>query len=106
MTRGEIQDLLIGFATHNPEYRAALLRNAKGVIEAQFQLELPSAVEVEVLEETPDKVYVVLPHMFEEGAELSDSDLEAVAGGNVVKSDQHCSDAIASTEVEVKASLV
>ncbi len=106
MTRGEMQDLLTGFATRNPEYRAALLRNPKDVIQAQFQLELPANLEVEVQVETADRVYVVLPHILEEGAELSDVDLEAVAGGNSVKSDQDCIGAIASTEVEIEAGLV
>ena len=106
MTRGEMQDLLTGFATRNPDYRAALLRNPKGVIEAQFQLELPHSLEIEVQEETVDRLYVVLPHILEEGAELSDADLEAVAGGNVVKSDHNCTGSIASTEVEVEADLV
>lgn len=105
MSRGEMQDLLANFAAQNPEYREALLKDPKNLVQAQFQMELPDAIQVEVLEESSDKVYVVLPHVMEEGAELSDDDLEAVAGGNTVKGDANCSDAIASTVVEIKASL-
>ncbi len=83
MTRGEMQDLLVKFSTQNPDYRAALLRNPKGVVQAQFQMDLPDGMEIVVLEETPGKVYIVLPYIPEEGAQLSDEDLGAVAGGNM-----------------------
>jgi len=105
MTRGEMQDLLTKFSTQNPEYRAALLRNPKNIVQEQFQMQLPDDMAVEVLEESPEKVYVVLPYMVQEGAELSGSDLEAVAGGTTVKGDANCQNAIASTAVEIKASL-
>ncbi len=105
MTRGEMQDLLSKFASDDPNYRSALLEDPKGVVKAQFQMELGDNVAVEALEETPTKVYVVVPHTVEEGAELSDDDLEAVAGGGTVKGDANCSDAIASTVVEINASL-
>jgi hypothetical protein len=105
MTRGEMQDLLVRFATQNPDYRAALLRNPKKVVAAQFQMELPGDLQVEILEETENKVFVVLPHILEEGAELANEDLEAMAGGNTVKGDAHCDRATASTVVEIQASL-
>ena len=105
MTRGEMQDLLIKFSSQNPEYRSALMRNPKGVVQEQFQMQLPEEMNVEVLEESPEKVYVVLPYMVQEGAELSNSDLEALAGGTTVKGDANCQDAIASTAVEIQASL-
>ena len=80
MTRGEMQDLLVKFSTQNPKYRAALFRNPRGVLQAQFQMDLPEGMEVVVLEETPDKIYLVLPYVPEEGAKLSDDDLEEVVG--------------------------
>ncbi len=105
MTRGEMQDLLSKFSSENPEYKSALLKDPKGVVAAQFQMDLPENVSVEVLQESSEKVYVVLPHTIEEGAELSDDDLESVAGGGTVKGDANCSDAIASTVVEINASV-
>lgn len=105
MTRGEMQDLLSKFSTQNSDYRAALLKDPKGIIKAQFEMELSDDVQVQILEESQDKVYVVLPHIMEEGAELSDDDLEAVAGGGTVKGDANCSDSTASTVVEINASL-
>lgn len=105
MTRGEMQDLLVKFASQNPSYRDALLRDPKQVVSSQFQLDLPGNLQVEVLEESADKVYVVLPHVLEEGAELADEDLEAMAGGATVKGDANCDGAIAGTVVEISASL-
>ena len=81
MTRGEIQDLLVKFATEQPQYKDALKKNAKDVIYKQFGIQVPGNVKVNVLQESADQVYVVLPHVVESGAELSDADLETVAGG-------------------------
>ena len=79
MTRGEVQDLLNKFAIDNPKYRAALLADPKGTIERQLNTSL-GAVKVKAIAETADTVYVVVPHVPGAG-ELSDADLETVAGG-------------------------
>jgi hypothetical protein len=79
MTRGEVQDLLTKFAYENPNYRQALLANPKSVIERQLNTSLGN-VQVKAIAETADTVYVVVPHVPAAG-ELSDADLEKVAGG-------------------------
>ena len=79
MTRGEVQDLLAKFAVENPKYREALVRDPKSIIEKQFGASLGN-VKVKAVVETPDTTYVVVPHVPAEG-ELSDRDLEKVAGG-------------------------
>ena len=79
MTRGEVQDLLAKFATDNPRYREALVSDPKSVIERQLNTSLGN-VKVKAVVETADTVYVVVPHIPSEG-ELSDADLEKVAGG-------------------------
>jgi hypothetical protein len=79
MTRGEVQDLLAKFAIENPKYRQALLSNPKSVIERQLNTSLGS-VQVKAIAETADTVYVIIPHVPASG-ELSDADLEKVAGG-------------------------
>ena len=78
MTRGEAQDLLAKFA-NNPRYREALVNDPKSVIERQLGTSLGN-VQVKAIVETADTVYVVVPHVASEG-ELSDADLEKVAGG-------------------------
>ena len=81
VTRGEITQLIAEFASKDPSYRKALLADPKKVLEAQMQRKIPDNVKVKVVEETPDTVYLIAPYVAQSG-ELSDSDLERVAGGN------------------------
>ena len=79
MTRGQIQDLIGKFAAENPKYRSALLSNPKATIEKQPNTTL-GAVTVKAVADTADTIHVIVPHAAAEG-ELSDADLERVAGG-------------------------
>jgi hypothetical protein len=79
MTRGQIQDLVGKFAAENPKYRAALLSSPKATIEKQLNTTL-GAVTVKAVADTADTIHVIVPHVAGEG-ELSDADLERVAGG-------------------------
>lgn len=79
MTRGEIQDLLAKFAKESPNYREALIKDPKGIMEKQLNTKLGS-VNVKAVVESADTMYLVVPHVAKEG-ELGDADLEKVAGG-------------------------
>jgi hypothetical protein len=79
MTRGEVQDLLAKFATENRKYRQALIADPKAIVEKQLNTSL-GRVKVKSVVETADTAYVVVPYLALEG-ELSDADLEKVAGG-------------------------
>ena len=79
MTRGEVQDLVGKFAAENPKYRDALLKDPKGTIEKQLNTKL-GATKFVAVADTADTVHVVIPYAAPEG-ELSDADLEKVAGG-------------------------
>jgi hypothetical protein len=79
MTRGEVQDLVAKFAIENPRYRDALIQNPKQVVEKQLNTSL-GKVNLKAVVDTADTVYVVVPYSAKEG-ELSDADLEKVAGG-------------------------
>lgn len=107
MTRGEMQDLLAKFAGSNPQYRSALLKDPRALVEKQFNMSLPDNVRVKAVEESADTIYVVVPHAVAAGAELDDADLEKVAGGSTVKGDAHCdnSPGAMNTVVEINASL-
>ena len=101
ISRGEIQDLLGKFATHDAKYRAALLRDPKAVFEKQLNTTLPASMKVKAVEETADTLYVVVPFVAKPGQELSDTALEQVAGGFL---DHNCNDAKGgiNTHVEIK----
>jgi hypothetical protein len=79
MTRGQIQDLVGKFAAENPKYRAALVADPKAIIEKQLNTSL-GPVTVKAVVDTANTVHVVVPYAAAEG-ELSDADLERVAGG-------------------------
>ena len=96
MTRGQAQDLLSQFASESADYRASLVSDPKGTIEKQFGNALPEGVSVQVLEETADTMYVVLPHTAAEG-ELDDAALEKVAGGMGDKYEANCGGGVLNT---------
>ena len=79
-------------AAESATYRDRVKSDAKDVISKQFGYEVPAGINVKVVEETADTVYLVLPHTVAEGDELSDSDLEAVAGGGSKIGTADCSD--------------
>jgi hypothetical protein len=81
LSRGELNDLLIGFAAKNPKYREALMKNPKDVIERQLNNKLPGSLNVKVIQDSTDTMHIVIPHIPKEGEQLSESDLESVAGG-------------------------
>ena len=89
MTRGEIQDLVSKFAVENPKYRQALVKDPTGVIAKQLNASL-GPLQIKAVVETADTAYVVVPHVPGEG-ELSDQDLEKVAGGFLDKN-ANCED--------------
>ena len=82
VTRGEIEDIIRNFAGESAEYRQALIDNPSEVLARQMGAEVPAGVTVKVVEETADTIYLVAPYAAPaEGSELSDADLESVAGG-------------------------
>ncbi|MBW4605004.1 MAG: NHLP leader peptide family RiPP precursor [Calothrix sp. FI2-JRJ7] len=65
-------------------FKQELLNNPNAALKA-LGVEVPSNIQVEVVEETANKVYLVLPvkPSVLSAAELSDEQLEAVAGGRI-----------------------
>ncbi len=75
---------LIERSMEDEELRRRLLSDPKGTVERELGAKLPENIEIRAVEETPETIYLVLPPAAaaspEEG-ELSDRELEAVAGG-------------------------
>ena len=67
------------FAIENPRYRERLIADPKWVLEKQLNKTL-GGINVKAVVETPDMLYVVVPHIPKEG-EIADADLEYVQGG-------------------------
>lgn len=63
-------------AGEDPDFRERLLADPRAVIAEVRGEALPEDLEVEIIENAPNKVYLVVP-----AADLSDSDMDAVAAG-------------------------
>ena len=79
--RQRLETRLIEKAWSDETFRAALLADPKGVIEAELGQALPRGITVKVVEETADTLYIRLPLNPEH---LTDAMLDLVAGGSYV----------------------
>lgn len=80
--RQRIEAQVLERAAKDPQFRTQLQQDPRGTISRDFGVQVPQDITVEVLDETPSKVYLVLPAApAQRGQELSGQDLQAVAGG-------------------------
>jgi hypothetical protein len=84
--RQEMERRIIERGLKDESFRQRLLEEPRAALEEELGARLPAEVQVRVVEETAETIYLVLPSaspLGGEGAELSDRQLEAVAGGDV-----------------------
>ncbi|MBW4562711.1 MAG: NHLP leader peptide family RiPP precursor [Mojavia pulchra JT2-VF2] len=81
--RFEIEHKLIQRAWEDETFKQELLSNPRAVFERESGQEIPKSLEIEVIQETANKVYLVLPTNPAPDItnELSEEALESVAGG-------------------------
>jgi hypothetical protein len=82
--RAEMARSIVQRSIEDEEFRQRLLEDPRGAVGEELGTRLPDNVEVRVVEETAETIYLVLPSsspLGDEGGELSDEALEAVAGG-------------------------
>jgi hypothetical protein len=81
--RAEIERTLVQRSMEDESFRRRLLEDPKGAVEQEFGSRLPESVEVRAVEESAQTIYLVLPSAtpLGQGEEISDQDLEEVAGG-------------------------
>ena len=82
--RKEFEEDLITKAMEDDNFRKELLASPKEVIEKETGKKIPEGLKVKVIEEEPNSVTIVLPRKpskYETKEELSDDNLEKVAGG-------------------------
>jgi Nitrile hydratase, alpha chain len=85
-SRAEVERRLIHRSLEDEDFRQRLLDDPKGTMEQELGGRLPEGVGVRAVEETADTIYLVLPSAspLGQGGELSDQELDAVAGGDVI----------------------
>ena len=83
--RQQLEQQLIEKAMKDESFRKLLIEKPKEVIETEFGRKIPESIKINVLEENQETVYLILPYVpvlnFE--VELSEAELEAVAGGDI-----------------------
>jgi len=76
--RQQAEARLIARAWQDEAFKQQLVQNPKAAIQQELGVQLPADLEVQVLEESPTRVYLRLPV---NRTELSDEQLESAAGG-------------------------
>jgi hypothetical protein len=81
--RAEMERRLVERSLEDESFRQRLLDGPKAAVEQELGVRSPEEVRVVAVEESADTVYLVLPSVSPvgEGGEISDRDLEVVAGG-------------------------
>jgi hypothetical protein len=82
VSRKEVREALVRTALKDESFRESLLANPKLVVERALGTKLPKEMEMVVVQETDEKMFIVLPMPlpFETG-DLNDAELEQIAGG-------------------------
>jgi len=85
-TRGEFDTLVISRAWTDPAFLGELRRDTRTAIASALQkygASVPEGSAVRLYEEQPGECVIVVPRPVDVGAQLSDAELEAVAGGEL-----------------------
>jgi hypothetical protein len=90
-SRAEWERRLIERSLEDEDFRQRLLDDPKGTLAQELWSVLPERVEVRVVEESSDTIYLVLPSTSAggQGGSLSDQDLEAVAGAGAIPAETY-----------------
>lgn len=68
-------------AAQDPNFRRELMADPRAAIERATGQALPADLDLRVVEEKPNTMYLVLPPAEQASVELEDAELEQVAGG-------------------------
>jgi Nitrile hydratase, alpha chain len=83
-SRAELERRLIQRSLQDEDFRRRLLADPRAALQEELGARLPEEVEVRVVEETQDTIYLVLPSRraaVAQGGALSDQVLEKISGG-------------------------
>jgi hypothetical protein len=83
-TRRDLETLLIEKCWKDPEFKKQVLSDPKGMLERHTGQKLPAQVKIFVHEEDANTLHLSIPPAPGNLGELSDADLEQVAGGTDV----------------------
>jgi Nitrile hydratase, alpha chain len=79
-SRRDLEDRLVARAWADEAFRERLKADPRSAVAEEVGITLPESIEIEVLEETPQKGYLVIPA---NRVVISDELLEAASGGEL-----------------------
>jgi len=83
MNRNELRSQITQKLIEDESFKAAFMKDPKNAIKSTFGIELPATVDIKTLEESADSITIIVPKT---SNELSDSELDKVAGGCFIDS--------------------
>jgi hypothetical protein len=84
LTRRDIEAKIVALAWQDDDFRRKFVADPKGQFEERLGTNLPASLKMTVHEEGENSLHFVIPAKPKTSAELSDEDLEKVAGGTDV----------------------
>jgi len=81
LTRKDIEAKIVALAWQDDDFRNKFVADPKGQFEERLGTKLPGALKMTVHEENENSLHFVIPTKPKAAAELSDEELERVAGG-------------------------
>lgn len=90
MTDANIHQQVLARAIKDASFRQAFVSNPKETLAKEYNVHFDESVTIRVLEDTSSTHTIVLPAQEAAVQELSDTDLEAVAGGLARRTNPSC----------------
>jgi hypothetical protein len=81
LTRKDIEAKIVALAWQDDDFRRKFVADPKGQFEARLGTKLPQSLRMTAHEENENSLHFVIPMKPQATAELSDEELEKVAGG-------------------------
>jgi nitrile hydratase alpha subunit len=81
--RSQMEARVIERAIRDESFRQQLVEDPHTALQQVLGVSLPGSVSIEVLEETPGTMYLVLPPAEAGSRELSEQEVASVAGGGI-----------------------
>jgi broad-specificity NMP kinase len=77
--RRDLEDRLVARAWADEDFRERLKADPRAVVAEEIGITVPESIDIQVLEETPERAYLVIPL---DRVSVSEEELDAVSGGN------------------------